>query len=252
MKLPTLLALAACAAVALPPQAKPEFNAISIKATDMSTFHGPLCDDRGSDPAHYTALNCPLVYFVARAYGIPNARITGVEPWMQHDYFTVSASATGSPDPAAQALMLQSLLTQRFGLQVHAGTRTGKGFLLIAVSGGKLHPPARPAERPLVSVLREGDTHEAATSYALQGHNATVALLVQRLEAKLGEPVEDRTGLGGHYDFIVRYTDATQDLGLYPSLRGALQQQLGLELEAAEVAVPILVIDHAAPPAGNE
>ncbi|MGH9393011.1 MAG: TIGR03435 family protein [Terriglobales bacterium] len=241
------LALATCART----QAPPAFDAVSIKPTDMNGFHGPLCDDRGSDPAHYNALNCPLIYFISRAYGMPATRIAGAEPWMAHQLYTLAATAAGSPGRATQAQMLQALLADRFALQVHTATRAGKGFLLTAVRGAKLQPTANPANPPFVGLFRKGDTHAAATSYGLRGSNATIALLAQKLEPLVGGPLEDRTGLDGHYDFILNYTDRGQDLGLFPSLIPALQQQLGLKLDPIPVQISILVVDRAARPAAN-
>ncbi|HWG38750.1 MAG TPA: TIGR03435 family protein [Terriglobales bacterium] len=231
-------------------QASTKFDVVSIKPTDMRGFRGPLCDDRGSDPSVYVARNCPLLYLVTRAYGFPAARILGVEAWMKGEYFTVHASAAGKPDRSTQDQMLRALLADRFELQVHEATRAVKGFVMTAASDRKLQPPSHPDHVPLVGVFREGDARSPAVSYGFRGDNATLAMLAQRLEPTLG-PVEDRTGLTGHYDFVVRYTDRTQDLGLYPAVIPALQQQLGLKLTPAQVTQTVLVIDHAARPTAN-
>lgn len=60
----------------------------------------------------------------------------------------------------------------------------------------------------------------------------------------LGRPVLDKTGLTGHYDFVLRYNMNESPESSGPSLFTAIQEQLGLKLEAKKGPVPILVIDH--------
>jgi uncharacterized protein (TIGR03435 family) len=77
----------------------------------------------------------------------------------------------------------------------------------------------------------------------------------------LNRTVIDKTGLSGMFDFTLEFTaddttpgitssgDASDPLG--PSIFAALQEQLGLKLEAGKGPVEFLVIDHVERPSEN-
>ena len=86
-----------------------------------------------------------------------------------------------------------------------------------------------------------------------------LASLLQR--AILDRPVVDETGLAGRYDFDLAWApDESQFGGDVPKasetapslpLFEAIQQQMGLRLEAKRGIVDALVVDAAAKPSGN-
>ena len=71
----------------------------------------------------------------------------------------------------------------------------------------------------------------------------------------LKAPVVDRTGLAKRYDLHVRFVpderklDANMEPG--PSLTQALQEELGLTLQAGKTPVEVIVIDHIERPSEN-
>jgi uncharacterized protein (TIGR03435 family) len=79
--------------------------------------------------------------------------------------------------------------------------------------------------------------------------------------AALDRPVIDQTGISGRYDFDLEWLpDETQfgGLGLKPNpdhpkpdLYAAVQQQLGLRLEATTGPVDVLIVDRAEKPSEN-
>ena len=86
------------------------------------------------------------------------------------------------------------------------------------------------------------------------------------LSSNVGRPVIDRTGVAGYFDFTLDYTPDVGVRGLgpatpptgpapaagdAPSLFTALQEQLGLKLDATRAPVDVLVIDRASPPTEN-
>jgi uncharacterized protein (TIGR03435 family) len=100
--------------------------------------------------------------------------------------------------------------------------------------------------------------------YSARG--TTMTQFVTTLSQLTGRIVVDRTGLAGGFDFDVRWTPAPDQLppgppppGVElpridpdgPSLFTALQEQLGLKLEAGRQAVDVLVIDRLSLPAEN-
>jgi uncharacterized protein (TIGR03435 family) len=82
----------------------------------------------------------------------------------------------------------------------------------------------------------------------------------------MDRPVVDHTGLTDRYDFTLKWTPddsqflqfgprppatTTDDPNAPPSLFTAVQEQLGLKLEAGKAKAPVLVIDHIDKPSAN-
>ena len=109
---------------------------------------------------------------------------------------------------------------------------------------------------------------------AMTFHGFPVTVLVQLLSMQLGRTVVDKTGLTGTYDFSWQFTpDMSQFRGQAGTQSGpggaanggtptasdpegtslftALQEQLGLKLEAGKGPVEIIVIDHIEKPSEN-
>ena len=96
---------------------------------------------------------------------------------------------------------------------------------------------------------------------ALTARGMTMERLAQLLRSRVGRPVTNRTGLAAAYDLKIEWSS---DLGLRQappgaagaseltpeglSLFTALQEQLGLRLEATRGPVEVIVIDGAEPP----
>lgn len=88
-----------------------------------------------------------------------------------------------------------------------------------------------------------------------------MANLVTYLERQLRRPVRDRSELSGRYDFELEWmpdpgscspSPAETDLpSSGPSLFTAMQETLGLKLEAAKGLVEVIVVDHAERPEPN-
>jgi uncharacterized protein (TIGR03435 family) len=82
-----------------------------------------------------------------------------------------------------------------------------------------------------------------------------MAKLAADLEGFAGRPVRDATGLSGLFDVEVLFTP-TNMVTILPgineiSILDAVQEQLGLRLQAAQGAVEVLVIDSLERPTPN-
>jgi uncharacterized protein (TIGR03435 family) len=96
-----------------------------------------------------------------------------------------------------------------------------------------------------------------------------IATLVRQLTLQLGRQVIDKTGLTGQYDFTLEWTPepgqgGPEAIGLPPAARlppppdsngpsifTAVQEQLGLRLDAQKGPVDIIVVDRAEKPGEN-
>jgi uncharacterized protein (TIGR03435 family) len=73
------------------------------------------------------------------------------------------------------------------------------------------------------------------------------------LSSQLEQPVIDRSGLTGYFDFtlqIGREWSASNPEG-WPDILTAVQDQLGLKLDRVRATIPVLVIDHIEKPTAN-
>jgi len=77
----------------------------------------------------------------------------------------------------------------------------------------------------------------------------------------LDRPVLDQTKLEGRFDFMLRWTPdqaqvsgrvrPTDDANAPPDLFSAMQEQLGLKLEATKAPASVLIIDRVEKPSEN-
>ena len=184
-------------------------------------------------PTGLTAKNVTLLFCMRIAYNVQDYQVSGPSRLSTEQYDIVAK--TGAPVSQDQLrLMLQTLLAERFGLVFHREEATRS---IYALTVGKNGPK-----------LTEAKSDDNAGIAADVGHlvftAASMSVLARRLSQQLHEPVSDLTGLKGIYNFALDWQQDDNVLG--PSLFTAVQEQLGLKLEARKVPVEVLVVDHAA------
>jgi uncharacterized protein (TIGR03435 family) len=78
----------------------------------------------------------------------------------------------------------------------------------------------------------------------------------------LDRPVVDQTGMEGRYDLVLKWAPDDSQFGGHPpeaskadsplpSLFTAIQEQVGLKLDAVKAPVDVMVIDHVEKPSEN-
>ena len=156
--------------------------------------------------------------------------------------------------------MLQSLLADRFKLQVHWETREVPEYSLTIAKGG---PKLRHSDRPDDDVPRVRTTESAGGSETPSGVSYThesmgdFAWALSRMACIGDRQVVDNTGLDGHYDFTLTFdrnpvpTAGTDAMARLPDILSAMKEQLGLKLESGKAPVRFLVIDHVKRPSAN-
>ena len=191
--------------------------------------------------------------------------LIGGPDWIRSDAFDVQAiMPDDSPvytfaqmlngnAPALQA-MLQNLLADRFKLVLHREMKTVPVYILTIGQGGPKLTPSKEEETSAVNV--SGNPAAQGSDRVLNGRKASMEQFARLLglPSVADRPVLDLTGLTGKFTFQVKFAPVDNHAfgnTSSPSLFTALQEQLGLRLEATEAPLEVLVIDHAVKPEAN-
>lgn len=219
----------------------------------------------------YRVTNYPLRALIAAAFMRPQINpdflIAGGPEWMDSDRFDIEARASGEfpsgPDgpTAPRRLMLQALLADRFGLQVHHEPRERDIYaLILARSDQRLGPQLRPSS---ADCAVQGACTVKLGPGNIASAGITIFQLVNLLPRFVDRVVVDSTGLNDRFDLRLVWTPAQGEwiapiaggdaiaLSDGPSLFTAVQEQLGLKLQPRKGPVDTLIVDHAERPSQN-
>ena len=232
---------------------------------DVASIRPQALDDhsffvRPPNRGQFTANGAVAKLLVMFAYDMQESQIVGGPGWFGTEKWDVQAKSENDQHNVQETrLMLQRLLADRFGLQLHRSTEQLPVYMLTINKGG----PRFKASEATATNLQVG-----SNSIFLQG--GTIDRLTVVLASALGRPVVDLTGLGGSYDLAVQWDDAPVRDGGLPGIadpqsrqaatpagneRGsiftAISDQLGLRLDAQRAPVDVLVIDDIRRPSAN-
>jgi uncharacterized protein (TIGR03435 family) len=246
---PALILLAACAS-AWPSFAASfdvtSFDAASVKPSDPNFRN---MDFRISPGGRLVVTNWTLALLIGEAYGVKLHQITGGPAWLSTGLYDITAKADGDPSRNDMMAMLRQLLADRFQLQVQREMREGIVYALsVAKNGPKLVASKEDDADPWVGIMLPKASGAAGR---IMGIRATIPLLADRLSTfALDHPVVDQTGIAGFFDFTFEY-GSDESGPASPALATAIQESLGLKLEARKGAVETIVVDHAEKPSAN-
>jgi len=221
----------------------------------------------------FTATSVTLQGLIREAYEVEDNQISGAPPWLYSERYDIEAKADKSVADELLKLsfdqrvieyrrMLQTLLADRLKLTLHSETKELPVYALVIAKNG-----------PKLKDVKPGDADPSGMTFGrglFKGQGVRIAFLVRMLsQQQLGRPVLDKTGLTGKYDFTLQWTPeenrapmfkGTRDGGQGPdsppdssgpSIFTAIQEQLGLKLEAQKGPAEVLVIDHVERPSEN-
>jgi uncharacterized protein (TIGR03435 family) len=198
------------------------------------------------------------------AYSVQEIMIVGAPKWAASDRFDIVAKAGSNTSMPALALMMQTLLAERFKLAIHREEKVMPAYVL---SVGK-----RPAKFTAGSGAQQSCNWSTLESGLARRtcQNMTMAELARQLPGWGGVgielPVMDETGLKGAYDFQL---DVGMNRGRSERERGgdgatpssmipdsgptifAAFEQIGLKLESRKMPLPVVVVDRAERPEAN-
>lgn len=258
------LLLAPIALSAQSPATRPAFDAFAVATIKPTAPDSRARYIRMQSVNRFYATGFTLQALVAAAYSLTPRAISGGASWTDAERYDILASTPGDVQPNLdeQMAMLRRLLTDRFQLTFHREPKELPIFAITVAKGGsKLKlSTAPPGGLPeLINTIypeEKGGVH-----VVLPARNATIlqfAAMMQR--TVLDRAVVDQTGLSGTYDFDLEWTPDESQFGgnlprsvesTKPSLFTAMQEQLGLKLEATKGPVQALVIDRVERPSEN-
>ena len=235
-------ALSACivvlaAAIAVRAQSGPSFEIASIK---RNVSLDRRSSQRNMPGGRINFSNQALRQVIRAAFGGSDIEVVGGPGWLDSDRWDIVAAPAAVDPNAAWRDMLKSLLLDRFKLRAHIEQRERPVYFLVFARpdrqlGPEIHPTSTPCKI-------EGDcgntdtTSNGAAGGAIHGTARTMAQVGRSLSGFAERRVLDRTGLAGRYDFELKWGD---DVSIFT----AIQEQLGLKVEAQRAPVDVVVVD---------
>lgn len=249
-----------------PPPKIPPMDVNASPTFEVATIKPSKPDEQGKAflvrDNRFKTINVTLSEMMSFAYGVHPKQLIGAPAWAGTDKFDIDAKpdGEGAPNDKQWKGMLQKLIVERYKLTFHHDTRELSVYVLsVAKAGPKLtksegDPNGLPG---LFFRGRPGDLH------VTNANMGDFAGLMQ--EAVLDRPVLDKTGLTGRWDFNLDWTpDDSQFQGMGakippptdganqpPALYTAIQEQIGLKLDATKSSADVMVIDHVEKPSEN-
>jgi uncharacterized protein (TIGR03435 family) len=260
----------------------PAFDVISIRPNPAASNGGI----RPMPNGQLTATGVTVRALILRAHGVLDLQLLEAPAWADSERFDIDARVQPPPVGGPDALMpfLRTLLAERFRLRTHDETRELSAYVLVHARsdrrlGTQIRPtvadctrttPLTPAERSALAGKGWPPCGQSSEMSWLTNDPPLAGKIRMRLSAfsmkefagklqrMVDRPVVDQTGLPGRFDIEYSYArppsasspGAPPDSNL-PTQFVALEEQLGLKLEARRTAVPVLVIDSVERPTTN-
>jgi uncharacterized protein (TIGR03435 family) len=259
----------------------PTFETASIKRAAPDETRRGARGEPGGRLGYYNMTLRTLVGIAYESEARPtDGQNVGGPKWIDEDRFVIVAKAEGDPGfdanrtPTRYKAMLRSLLEERFKLRVHTEMRSADIYaLVLANKDGKLGPQltpytsecytAPPPPGTPVDPARRCGLGFASAIGQVRGTGVTMSQLVTGMSGSpsVGRLVIDRTGLTGRYNLRFEFVPSVipgpnPGAGPIPNpaadsganLFTAIQEQLGLKLQAEKAPIEFLVIDGAERP----
>ena len=253
--------------------AKPlAFEVISIR----QNISGAKSLTFGPTPDGFRMINSSLSRLIITAY-VPKTGAAlfwepvGFPSWLSTEQYDIQAKVSEADlsewqkpasQPAMLRAMLQSLLADRFHLEIHREMKPADVYYLVVGKNGPKLQESRPDDPRVAGrqSLFPGGGIVVPQGKDIRFYQAPMTLLASYLSNRnLGSrPVQDRTGLSGRYDFALQWGAATSALSASPGEPSdpgpslfTTVEALGLKLVPAKGQEELLILDHIDHPTEN-
>ena len=252
-----------------PPQSpgQPRFDVASIKVN--RTNDGIVFSQ--SKNGRYTIGGFTLAALIQSAYRVQEFQIVGGPDWINLERFNIEATYVESPGvPSQTDLMLRTLLQERFKLAVHNETRERPVYALVLARADRRFGPQLQKSATDCAARKPDSCGSSVGPGYIRSRGRTMAQFAESLSrltmtggGSLNRLIVDKTGLEGLYEVTLKFTPENippagpappgfpQVDPNGPSIFTALQEQLGLKLDAQRAPVNVIVVDRAEPPTEN-
>jgi len=232
----------------------PSFEVATIKRSP------PDARERGTrvQEGSLAVTNLTLMDLLTFAFDVHRQQVIGAPAWASSDRYDIRAKAEGEGQPNQEQLkvMVRKLLADRFQFASHTDQRELSVYTVNVAKGG--------------AKISKNDAKTETTGVIFRGpgsvlfNNVTMDDFCKTLQnGAVDRPVVNQTGLSGKYEFSLVWTPdqmlsavpnpnalaATADTP--PDLYAAVQQQLGLKLDATKMRIEVLVVDKLERPSEN-
>jgi uncharacterized protein (TIGR03435 family) len=252
-------------AIPKPPPPLPPMAADANPSFEVATIKPSKPDDqrkafivRGNE---FHIINQPLTQIVSFAYDVQAKQVIGLPEWAESDKYDIDGKPDGEGAPSGKQwkIMIQKLLADRFQFKFHKDKKELSVYVLSVSKTGEKMTKNDSAPNGLPGLFFQG-------LGKLNVRNALMSDFTGLMQsAVLDRPVVDQTGLAGRYDFSLNWTPDDSQFGgmgakvppptdsadALPNLYTAIQEQLGLKLEATRAPADVMVIDHVEKPSAN-
>jgi len=249
-----------------PPPPIPPMAANADPSFEVATIKPSKPDDQRKafivNGNQFHIINEPLTQIISFAFDVQAKQVIGLPDWADTDRFDIDGKpdGEGAPDGKQWKIMIQKLLADRFVLKFHKEKRELSVYVLSISKTGQKMTKDESDPNGLPGLFFRGGLGKLNVRNALM---TDFTGLMQ--SAVLDRPVLDQTGLTGRWDFTLNWTpDESQFKGMGvtippptesadapPNLYTAIQEQIGLKLEATKAPADVMVIDHVEKPSEN-
>jgi uncharacterized protein (TIGR03435 family) len=266
MKLLVSLVLTAIAAHS---QTTPAFEVVSIKSAPPPT--GPRVRiGVNQDKGRLTMSNVSLSMVVLQAYKLKQQQLVAPD-WMESARFDIVAKLPEGATPDQVPAMLQTMLADRFKIKIHKESKVLPIYAMVVAKGG---PKLKPVDADGGLRMMMGPKGREMNG------KVTLGRLADALSDNLDRQVIDMTELPGAYEIDLTWSPDESEGGRFrggpgrggegpghgpeapgrggegpdakasdgpdaPSIFVALQEKMGLKLEARKFPAEIIVVDQA-------
>ena len=246
------LLLAFAHVLAQGPSDNARFDAVSIRRNTSSDSRQSL----GGNP-DLVGSNIPVWWLIRAAFQIEDFQLAEAPNWVFSDRFDVLAKPPAGTPRNLGRTMMRNLLADRFRLTTRTESREMPIYALL---------PARTDGSPGPRLTRSAieDCEAARTTPRpcgmnvgggrMRGVGVLMSEFVPLVQQFVGRTVVDKTGLAGRFDLELQFVSGLDAGGASPdgvSIFTALQEQLGLKLDAQRGPVQMLVIERIDRPTEN-
>jgi uncharacterized protein (TIGR03435 family) len=220
------------------------FEVASIKPAPPPTGKG-LSVRVSQDKGRITMTNVSLRDVLTHAFNVKVQQLNTPD-WMESTRFDITAKLPEGANKDQVPEMLRTMLAERFQLTTHKESKVMPVYALIVAKGG---PKLK--EFPGEGGLNTGGSAKGRT---MKG-KVSMSTLADSLSGMLDRPVVDMTEIHGSYEVDLAWApeETPRDPGDSkagdapdgPTVFTALQEKMGLKLEARKAPMDIIVVDHA-------